>query len=87
MKAPSKSAVNKGALRKAGGKPVNPPVKQKGPGASPLDSASIDRKYEIEDAMRTLMRADELRKDGKLMADVKKHASAQAAKMATICKK
>jgi len=31
-----------------------------------------ERQWEIEDALRTLQRADKIRKDGKLMADVKK---------------
>lgn len=75
------------AVKKAGGKPANSPVKQTGPGVGARGSLAPDRRYEVEDAMRTLMRADELRKDGKLMADVKRHAQAQAAKMATICKK
>lgn len=35
------------------------------------------RKYEAEDALRTLTRADEIRKDKSLMADVKKCAMAQ----------
>lgn len=79
-----KQPVDKPALRKAGGKPKNPPVKTTGTSGSLVAS---DRKWEIEDAMRTIMRAEELKRDGKLMADVKKHAAAQAAKMQTICKK
>lgn len=30
-----------------------------------------DRRYEIEDAMRTLARAEQIRKDAKLMQDVR----------------
>lgn len=82
MKKPTMSAV-----KKAGGKPANSPVKQTGPGVGAKGSIAPDRRYEVEDAMRTLMRADELRKDSKLMSDVKRHAAQQAAKMATICKK
>ena len=33
-----------------------------------------ERRYEVEDAMRTLHRAEQLRKDAKLMSDVRTHA-------------
>jgi hypothetical protein len=33
--------------------------------------AAPDRRYEVEDAMRTLARAEQIRRDAKLMADVR----------------
>lgn len=36
-----------------------------------------DRKWEIEDALRTLNRAEEIRKDKRMMQDVKRHALEQ----------
>jgi len=44
-----------------------------------------ERKWEVEDAMRVLTRAEQLKKDAKLMADVKRHADEQAAQMKKIC--
>lgn len=32
------------------------------------------RRYEVEDAMRTLHRAEQIKRDGKLMSDVRVHA-------------
>ena len=50
-------------------------AKIKGPAAAaPL---AEDRKWKAEDALRTLNRADEIQRDGKLMADVKKLAQQQ----------
>jgi hypothetical protein len=46
-----------------------------------------DRKWKAEDALRTLMRAEELKKDKKLMSDVQKMAKEQAAKMSGLCGK
>ncbi len=37
-----------------------------------------DRRYRAEDAVRTLTRAEEIKRDPKLMADVKAHAAHQA---------
>jgi|TARA_R110000851_G_scaffold243642_1_gene396260 hypothetical protein len=39
-----------------------------------------ERKWEVESAMSTLQRAEEIRKDSKLMGDVRKAASAEAKK-------
>jgi hypothetical protein len=49
--------------------------------------AAEDKKWRTEDAMRTLMRAEDLKKDKTLMADVKKMAKEQAAKMSGLCGK
>lgn len=78
----AKSPINKQALRKAGGKSTNALSK-----ATRAHAVSPEHDWQVEEAMRTLMRADELKRDTRLMADVKKLAAAQAAKMATICKK
>lgn len=40
-------------------------------------SAASDRKYRAEDALRTIQRADEVRRDKGLMRDVKKLAKEQ----------
>lgn len=45
------------------------------------------RRYEAEEAMRTIMRADEHRSNPRLMADVKRLAAENAAKMGRIAKK
>ena len=42
------------------------------PSASPVSKE--ERRYQVEDAMRTLTRAEQIRKDAKLMADVRVHA-------------
>ncbi len=40
-----------------------------------------DRHWEVRDAMRTIMRAGEILRNEKLMAEVKKHAKVHAAEM------
>lgn len=87
-----KSPVSPAAMRKAGGKPVNEKMATTGPivkGGVSKGNPVIkpERRWEVEDAMRTLVRAEELRSDAKLMADVKAHAAEQAKKMAAVCKK
>ena len=46
---------------------------------TPIKMSSEDakriRQYEIEDAMRTLQRADQIRKNGGMMRDIQKAAS------------
>ena len=44
------------------------------------------RKWEIESALSTLKRADEIRKDAKMMADVKKLAQEQMSVLKTFSK-
>jgi hypothetical protein len=44
------------------------------------------RKWEIESALSTLKRADEIRKDSKMMADVKKLAQEQMSVLKTFSK-
>lgn len=57
------------------------------PSTKPSPMASDDNRWKVEDAMRTLMRAEELKKDKKLMSDVQKMAKEQAAKMSGLCGK
>jgi hypothetical protein len=46
-----------------------------------------DRKWEVQDAMHNIMRAEEHKKDKKLMAEVKKHAADHAQKMHEVSRK
>ncbi|MCS3725495.1 hypothetical protein [Bradyrhizobium betae] len=53
-------------------------------------TAEASRKYdewEVREAMRTLMRAEEIQGDKKLMAMVRKEAAAESAKMAEVSRK
>lgn len=45
------------------------------------------RKWEVESALSTLKRADEIRKNTKMMADVKKLAQEQMSVLSTFTKK
>ncbi len=45
------------------------------------------REFEVQSAMSTLQRAQEIQKDAKLMADVKKAAMAEVKKLQTIAGK
>jgi hypothetical protein len=40
-----------------------------------IATARPERRYEVEDAMRTLTRAEEIKRDAKLMKDVRELAS------------
>ena len=42
------------------------------------------REWEVQSAMATLQRAQEIRKDSKLMSDVKKEAKKQAERLMTL---
>jgi hypothetical protein len=69
-------------------KPVKSAAKDKGvpmPSRNTMDAD--EKRWRAEDAMRTLMRAEELKKDKKLMSDVQKMAKEQAAKMSGLCGK
>jgi hypothetical protein len=57
-----------------------------GAALSPVDKAR-QRRYADEEAMRTLVRADEHQKDRRLMADVRRLAAAEADKMARIAER
>lgn len=47
-------------------------------------SVSLDRKWEIQNAVDTLIRADEIKKNKKLMVSVKKEAARQKKILAKI---
>jgi hypothetical protein len=47
--------------------------------AQPKTQAARERKYQVEDALRTLQRAEEIKADPKLMADVHAHGHQQIA--------
>lgn len=58
----------------------------KGASVSPSYAAE-EKKWKTEDAMRTIMRAEELKKDKGLMRDVKAMAKDQASKLSGLCGK
>lgn len=62
-------------------------MKKSTPKKTSIPAPQPDRKWQVEDAMRTLMRAEEHRKDKALMRDVQKMAKEQAAKMSGLCGK
>ncbi len=71
------------------------PAKQTSPAASTLMPAPYklsaedkrrQMKYAAEDAIRTLTRADEIKKDAKLMGHVRRHAREQVKTMQKVCK-
>ena len=64
-----------------------PAKKSSSVGISILGGNKADmRKWEIESALSTLKRADEIRKDTKMMADVKKLAQEQMSVLKTFSK-
>ncbi|MBB3521057.1 hypothetical protein [Rhizobium sp. BK456] len=80
-------------VAKAGGSPKAAPAKtvskssgSKGLSVSPSYAAE-DKRWKTEDAMRTLMRAEELKKDRGLMRDVEALAKEQAQKLSGLCGK
>ena len=68
-------AIKKSTTKKA-------PVKRSTSNASIAPKAEM-RKWEIESALSTLKRADEIRKDTKMMNDVKKLAQEQMSVLKT----
>lgn len=79
MKKDSMKAVVKAGGKSAAGRPQV---------TSSIDKMrkDDDRRWKVEGAMQTLMRADELKKDKALMKDVEALAKQQAAKMQNLCK-
>lgn len=76
MRKPMKAVV------KAGGHAKEKPVVK----GSPKPTIGADeRRWRAEDAMRTIMRAEDHKKDAKLMSDVKKLAKEQASKLKGLC--
>jgi hypothetical protein len=80
-------------VAKAGGSPKAAPAKTVAKQAAPKKSpatpsyAAEDKRWKTEDAMRTLMRAEELKKDKSLMRDVEAMAKEQAQKLSGLCGK
>jgi hypothetical protein len=73
-------AIKKTTTRKA-------PVKKASTGMSISATPKAEmRKWEIESALSTLKRADEIRKDAKMMTDVKKLAQEQMSVLKTFSK-
>lgn len=75
------SKVVKGGAKKQ--KPV--PVKIVGDRPD-YPSMKTDRKYEAQDALRTLQRAEEIKRDRGLMKIVKSEAKAQVKALSNVCK-
>ena len=65
------------AAKKPAAKTTKTPVKKSGGTAISGPSKNEMRKWEIESALSTLQRADQIRKDRKMMDDVKKLAQEQ----------
>jgi hypothetical protein len=73
-------AIKKTTTRKA-------PVKKASTGITVSATPKAEmRKWEIESALSTLKRADEIRKDAKMMNDVKKLAQEQMSVLKTFSK-
>ena len=53
----------------------------------PLSNSAEMRKWQTEEALRTMTRAEEIRRDPKLMADVKKLASVQQRMLSSVAGK
>lgn len=88
-----KKASSMKPVVKAGGSPKPTPAKtaakssgSKGISASP-SYAEEDKKWKTRNAMETLMRAEELKKDKGLMRDVEALAKEQAQKLSGLCGK
>lgn len=80
----------KKARAKGGSKPLglaDLPLATASPATPSSDELKERRRYEVEDALRTLTRADEHRSNKRLMSDVKKLAAEHATKMARIARK
>lgn len=78
-------------VAKAGGYPKAAPAKtvakSSGSKANSIGYPAEDKRWKTEDAMRTLMRAEELKKDKGLMRDVEALAKEQAQKLSGLCGK
>jgi hypothetical protein len=76
------------AIKKTTTAKSTPAKKSSSLGISILGGNKNDmRKWEVESALSTLKRADEIRKNTKMMADVKKLAQEQMSVLSTFTKK
>lgn len=55
--------------------------------AADMPSVADEKRWRVEEAMRTINRAEELKKDRGLMSDVKKAAMEQAKRVSGFCGK
>ncbi|KAA3504603.1 hypothetical protein DXM27_05155 [Rhizobium rhizogenes] len=81
MKPVAKAAGGVKSAPKTAPKPAAKPVSVSGP------AMADEKRWKTEDAMRTIMRAEELKKDKSLMRDVSAMAKEQAAKLSGLCGK
>lgn len=70
------------ASKTAKQKPVPVKIVNEGPPVSTYD----DTKYRAQDALRTLQRAEEIKRDKALMKAAKAEARAQMKQLSTVCK-
>lgn len=84
-----KKASMKPVAKAAGGAKASKPASTKAKSSNALSGpyAAEDKRWKTEDAMRTLMRAEELKKDKALMKDVACLAKEQAAKLSGLAGK
>jgi hypothetical protein len=76
------------AIKKTTTTKTTPAKKSSSLGISIMGGNKNDmRKWEVESALSTLKRADEIRKNAKMMADVKKLAQEQMSVLSTFTKK
>ena len=75
------------AIKKTVSKTASKAAAKKTIGISISAAPKMERKWEIESALSTLKRADEIRKDTKMMNDVKKLAQDQMNVLSTFTKK
>ena len=81
MKPVAKAGGGAKSAPKTVAKSTPKPVSVSGP------AMADEKRWKTEDAMRTIMRAEELKKDKSLMRDVSAMAKEQAAKLSGLCGK
>jgi hypothetical protein len=75
--------AKKTSTKTSQGVPVNTAPSPYKPSAA---EKKMQQRYQAEDAIRTLTRAEEIKKDVELMRNVKKHAAEQVKTMQKVCK-
>lgn len=80
----AKNRLSKLVMTEAGGGDYPSPVSS---GKSSEADQMRQRRYRAEDALRTLIRAEEIKRDGQLMADIKVVAAEQAKALSAVEKK
>lgn len=69
--------MNKLVNKALGKKSPTPPKAPKPPSGTVSLAGEPDRRYMVEDGLRTLVNAERIRKDKALMRDIAKHAAMQ----------